>query len=154
MNRLKKLKSKGYWSIYVPPAGGVWFGANELIKFDEAHEDAGRKLLDLMETYQTVKIDHDLLLKNPRSPEIELVRRYYRPKEQIEIDECPIIGGIWLDGGDLRQIRGLFPSEEDRRRAYRDFAIRWKNSNDIDKMKRESALRAQQANQVTNLLNW
>jgi hypothetical protein len=137
-----------------PACGGVWFDANELKKFDEAHEDAGRKLLDLMETYQTVKIDHDLLLKNPRSPEIELVRRYYSPKEQIEIDECPIIGGIWLDGGDLRQIRGLFPSEEDRRRAYRDFAIRWKNSNDIDKMKRESALRVQQANQVTNLLNW
>ncbi len=107
-----------------------------------------------METYQTVKIDHDLLLKNPRSPEIELVRRYYSPKEQIEIDECSITGGIWIDGGDLRQIRGRFPSEEDRRRAYRDFAIRWKNSNDIDKMKRESALRAHQANQVTNLLNW
>ena len=137
-----------------PACGGVWFDANELKKFDEAHEDAGRRLLDLMETYQTVKIDHDLLLKNPRSPEIELVRRYYSPKEQIEIDECPIIGGIWLDGGDPRQIRGLFPSEEDRRRTYRDFAIRWKNSNDIDKMKRESALRAQQANQVTNLLNW
>ena len=107
-----------------------------------------------MESYQKVPIDHDHRLSNPRSPEIDLVRRYYSPKEQIEIDECPITGGIWLNGGDLHQIRELFPSQEDRRLAYRDFAVRWKNSNDIEKMKRESTLRARKADQVSNLLDW
>lgn len=151
---LKEIEFEGVLVDVCPTCGGVWFDANELDKFDEAHEDAGQRLLELMETYQTVPIDHDIRLRNPRSPEIELVRRYYSPKEQIEIDECPITGGIWLDGGDLHQIRELFPSQDDRRFAYRDFAIRWKNSNDIEKMKRESALRARKANQVTNLLEW
>lgn len=151
---LKEIEFEGVLVDICPSCGGVWFDANELDKFDEAHDDAGQRLLELMETYQTVPINHDLPLKNPRSPEIELVRRYYSPKEQIEIDECPITGGIWLDGGDLHHIRELFPSQDDRRLAYRDFAVRWKNSNDIEKMKRESVLRARKANQVTNLLDW
>ena len=137
-----------------PSCGGVWLDARELEKFDEAHETAGTQLLALMEAYQKVPVDHDLPLKNPQSPEIELIRRYYSPKEQIEIDECPITGGIWLDGGELGKIRTLFPSADDRYRAYRDFAVRWKNSHEIEKIKRENALRARKANQVTNLLDW
>jgi|GEM_PF-846469 uncharacterized protein len=151
---LKEIEFEGVLVDICPSCGGVWFDPKELEKFDEAHEEAGQKLLELMESYQKVPIDHDHRLSNPRSPEIDLVRRYYSPKEQIEIDECPITGGIWLNGGDLHQIRELFPSQEDRRLAYRDFAVRWKNSNDIEKMKRESTLRARKADQVSNLLDW
>ena len=151
---LKEIEFEGVLVDICPSCGGVWFDSKELEKFDEAHEEAGQKLLELMESYQKVPIDHDHRLSNPRSPEIDLVRRYYSPKEQIEIDECPITGGIWLNGGDLHQIRELFPSQEDRRLAYRDFAVRWKNSNDIEKMKRESTLRARKADQVSNLLDW
>ena len=151
---LKEIEFEGVLVDICPSCGGVWFDPKELEKFDEAHEEAGQKLLELMESYQKVPIDHDHRLSNPRSPEIDLVRRYYSPKEQIEIDECPITGGIWLNGGDLHQIRELFPSQEDRRLAYRDFAVRWKNSNDIEKRKRESTLRARKADQVSNLLDW
>lgn len=151
---LKEIEFEGVLVDICPSCGGVWFDPKELEKFDEAHEEAGQKLLELMESYQKVPIDHDHRLSNPRSPEIDLVRRYYSPKEQIEIDECPITGGIWLNGGDLHQIRELFPSQEDRRLAYRDFAVLWKNSNDIENMKRESTLRARKADQVSNLLDW
>lgn len=137
-----------------PSCGGTWFDAREIDKFDEVHEKAGQALLELMESYQNVEIDYDAVLSNPASPEIELVRRYYSPKEKIEIDECPVTGGLWLDGGDLRAIRDTFPTRDDRRRAYRHFAVRWKTSNDIQRMKNESALRAKKADQVTNLMDW
>lgn len=151
---LKEVEVEGVKVDICASCGGVWFDAHELEKFDEVHEEAGQKLLELMAQYQSDTTSHDQQLKNPKHPQIELVRRYYSPKQQIEIDECPVTGGIWLDAGELAKIRELFPTEEERKRAYRDFAIRFKTSAEIEKMKREGANSAQKADRVVGLFEW
>lgn len=150
---LKELEIDGVVIDICESCGGVWFDANELEKFDEAHEESGQKLLDLMAQYHTDGLDHAQTLKNPRDTKITLVRRYYSPKEEIEIDECPVTGGLWLDAGELSKIRTLFPSQDDRRRAYRDFAVRFKRNADIEKMKRESG-GEQKTERVVGLFDW
>ena len=50
-----------------------------------------------------------------------MMRRFYSPKRDIEIDECPKSGGIWLDPGELAHLRELFPTEGDRRAALQAF---------------------------------
>lgn len=149
---LKEVTIDGVTIDICESCGGVWFDAQELAKFDEAHEESGQELLTLMAQYHSDGLDHAGPLKSPKDPSVTLVRRYYSPKEEIEIDECPITGSIWLDAGELAKIRELFPSQEDRKRAYRDFAVRFKRSADIEKMKRESG--SGRTERVMGLFEW
>ncbi len=50
-----------------------------------------------------------------------MMRRFFSPKKQIEIDECPDCGGIWLDAEELDGIRRLFKNSEDRAAATDEF---------------------------------
>jgi Zn-finger nucleic acid-binding protein len=101
--------------------GGVWFDSRELAKFDEAHETAGDELAVLMEQYRNADVDHTARIRSPRHPEVVMMRRFYSPARNIEIDECPKSGGIWLDPGELSRLRELFPSDADRRNAVLSF---------------------------------
>ena len=101
--------------------GGVWFDAFELTKFDEVHETAGDELAALMRQYRSDDIDHSARLRSPRHPEVVMMRRYYSPARHIEIDECPQSGGIWLDAGELCQLRELFPTDAERKAAVQSY---------------------------------
>lgn len=101
--------------------GGVWFDAFELTKFDEAHETAGDELAALMRQHHNEDIDHSERIRSPRHPEVVMMRRYYSPARDIEIDECPKSGGIWLDPGELCRLRELFPTEADRKAAVQSY---------------------------------
>jgi Zn-finger nucleic acid-binding protein len=49
-------------------------------------------------------------------------RRYYSAtKQEVEIDECPACGGIWLDSGELEAIRAQYPPGVDRDRAEQEY---------------------------------
>ncbi|MGC6483001.1 MAG: zf-TFIIB domain-containing protein [Synechococcus sp.] len=97
--------------------GGVWFDNFELKKFDEVHESAGEKLVESMALYANESIDLNERIYTPRYPDILMVRRFYSPKRQIEIDEYPQCGGIWLDAGELARMRDLFPAEEQQKKG-------------------------------------
>jgi len=101
--------------------GGVWFDNFELKHFDEVHESAGEKLIELMSQYKNDDIDLSQRLNSPRHTEVVMKRRFFSPKRQIEIDECPQCGGIWLEAGELTKIRELFPTERDRKKAGKEF---------------------------------
>ena len=51
-----------------------------------------------------------------------MARRHWSVRYEVEIDECPTCGGIWLDAGELAAIRALFATEEERRAAARTLA--------------------------------
>ena len=40
----------------------------------------------------------------PRCPELVLERKWFSDKKQVEIDQCPKCGGIWLDAGEFTRI--------------------------------------------------
>ncbi len=96
--------------------GGIWFDLLELKKVDEPHESAGEVLLDIPRK-PGIQVDFEAKRKCPRCENMVLMRHFYSVKRQIEIDECPNCGGIWLDAGELSQIRSLFKSESEKKAA-------------------------------------
>ena len=96
--------------------GGIWFDNFELKKFDEPHESAGQSLLDI-ETDPAVTVDREERIKCPKCDNIVMMRHFFSVKKQVELDECPGCAGIWLDAGELRQIRGMFETEQQRHDA-------------------------------------
>lgn len=105
-----------------PACAGVWFDRFELEKVDEPHEALGDLLLEhLSECHQTL-LDTAPRLNCPRDNDVVMMRRYFSPKQQIEIDECPACGGIWLDAEELEGIRNLFKGAADRASASKAFS--------------------------------
>jgi Zn-finger nucleic acid-binding protein len=100
--------------------GGIWFDNFELKKFDEPHEAAGRVLLDI-ERDESIAIDHNKRLNCPKCDDVVMMRHFFSVKKQVEVDECPGCGGFWFDAGELRKIRSLFNTEEERHQATHEY---------------------------------
>jgi hypothetical protein len=100
--------------------GGIWFDNFELKKFDEPHESAGEALLDL-ERDESLIVDHTKRLKCPKCDDVVMMRHFFSVKKGVEVDECPGCAGFWLDAGELRKIRGLFKTEEERHEAAEEY---------------------------------
>jgi hypothetical protein len=98
--------------------GGVWFDRFEIKKLDEPHEPAGEDLFKI-ERDESIRVDPNKRLMCPRCQELVMMRHYFSVRKEIEIDECPGCGGIWLDHGELGKIRDLFMSEEEKTEAAR-----------------------------------
>lgn len=97
--------------------GGVWFDQFEFRKFDEPHEAVATELLSLegADTRPTAENDQ---FECPRCGDgVVLRRRFFSTKRRVEVDECPACAGVWLDVGELRDLRELFPSETARKEA-------------------------------------
>ena len=84
--------------------GGIWFDAFELQQVDEPQESTGAWLVDIERDPQ-LHVDTIRKRACPRCQGVKLKRRYFSPKRQFEIDECPGCGGYWLDAGELEKIR-------------------------------------------------
>lgn len=100
--------------------GGIWFDNHELKKFDEPHESAGESLLDV-EKSGNLKVDMNAKRKCPKCDNITMMQHFFSVKREVMIDECPNCAGVWLDVGELRQIRKQFDSEEERKKAASDY---------------------------------
>jgi Zn-finger nucleic acid-binding protein len=100
--------------------GGIWFDNFELKKFDEPQESAGEALLDI-DLSESVAVDHSKRLKCPKCDNIVMMRHFFSVKHEGEVDECPGCGGIWLDAGELKHIRGLFETEQQREQAADEY---------------------------------
>ncbi|MGF1510495.1 MAG: zf-TFIIB domain-containing protein [Myxococcota bacterium] len=95
--------------------GGIWFDNYELQKVDEAHEHQGESLL-AMPGSDPVPVDHEERRHCPRCLDFVMMRHFFSVKQKVEIDRCPQCNGVWLDLGELLQIRKAFAREEDRHR--------------------------------------
>ena len=97
--------------------GGIWFDHFELKKVDEQTEAAGESLLEVPRD-SSLKVDTSKRRSCPKcGPEIVMARHYSSVKRQVTIDECPKCGGIWLDPGELADIRSEFANEAKRHSA-------------------------------------
>ena len=100
--------------------GGVWFDNFELEKFVEQHEHAGDEVVDI-EKDSNVGVDCEGRRNCPRCSDITMTRHFFTVKRKVAIDECASCGGVWLDAGELRDIREAFPTEEDRDKAFDEY---------------------------------
>lgn len=101
--------------------GGIWFDQHELKKFDEPHEEGGLELLDV-ERDPGIHVDHEEQHPCPRCEAgTPMLRHFFSVKREVEVDECPTCAGFWLDAGELRDLRSLYPSEEARKQAAEEY---------------------------------
>jgi Zn-finger nucleic acid-binding protein len=97
--------------------GGIWFDAGELRRVDEAHEPVDGRVLDI-ERDSALVVDHDARRACPRCPEATvLMRRFTSVDRRVAVDECPGCGGVWLDAGELAEVRSEYPTAEARAQA-------------------------------------
>jgi len=50
-----------------------------------------------------------------------MMKYFASVRYEVEIDECPSCAGIWLDCGELRQIRNQYATEEERKHAAQTY---------------------------------
>ena len=107
--------------ICVGGCGGVWFDDGELDKFDEDSEIAAEVILKARPG-NSKPPDGKQLRKCPRCPDQVIVRQFFDPKNQVEINQCWECSGIWLDCGELATIRAQFKTATDRAQAIEEYA--------------------------------
>jgi Zn-finger nucleic acid-binding protein len=116
----RQLKEMGAGDIVVDVCengcGGIWFDNYELQKVDEKHESAGEALLDIPRD-PNVKVDYTQKRHCPKCPDQPMIQHFMSIKREIEVDECPACGGLWLDCGELAQFRNQYENEAERKEA-------------------------------------
>jgi uncharacterized protein len=100
--------------------GALWFDKRELGKVDEPSEAAGEALLNV-EQNPRIKVDSNKRYKCPRDPEIVMMRHFWSVKRDVTVDECPKCEGIFLDPGELAQIRGDYKTDAERHAAAKAY---------------------------------
>ena len=91
--------------------GGIWFDHYELRKADAVSDHLADPLLDIKCDPSHV-VDRTKRYGCPKCADgVVMMRHFWSVKRETTIDECPECGGIFLDGGELAQIRAEFPSE-------------------------------------------
>lgn len=98
--------------------GGIWFDERELQHFDEQHEFDVEKLL-FPQTKSRPAVSG--LRSCPRCMEGPLAILKFGTKSSVEIDQCFLCGGIWLDSGELTAIRKQYPTAAERQKAGDEF---------------------------------
>lgn len=84
--------------------GGVWLDAFELQRLESAPETETEFLLEIAHD-PTLQVDASRKRECPRCAGVKLKRRFFSPRREVEIDECPGCAGLWLDAGELERIQ-------------------------------------------------
>jgi uncharacterized protein len=87
--------------------GGIWFDRNELQRVDAR----GAASLHTVWRDPHRKVEARSPRLCPRCPDQVLQARFFGETEQVEIDECPMCGGLWLDEGEFTPIFNAIKGE-------------------------------------------
>ena len=74
-------------------------------------------------------------------------------KKEVEVDECGACGGIWLDYGELGQIRNQFLTEEERKKAAQAYFSEFFDEK-LAKMRAESEAQLQRAKKFARMFRF
>lgn len=131
--------------------GGIWFDQFEFKKFDEPHEFT-EEVLEL-EMIPDKEVDHTERRKCARCDDQLMLRRFYSPNQEIEIDECAMCAGIWLDYGELGRIRNKYDSYDDLRAHADDFMTK-EFADDVNKAYEEWSEETASYNRFSNMFKF
>lgn len=116
---------------------GLWLDNYELEKVDEQHESAGEALLEVTGD-PTLRPEGDEPYACPSCSDGSVMHRnFFSVKREIEVDECPTCGGVWLDVGELGALRRQYETEDAKRRAAEEEYQRM-FGDELERMRRES----------------
>ena len=121
-NPLKQIEIDGVKIDVSAECGGAWFDNYELKKFSTKDKTAGDSLLEELGKISHPPLDLNEKLKCPKCTDVVMMRSFYSPQKQVEIDTCPTCNGVWLDPGELTMMRELFSSDQDKKFYVQEFA--------------------------------
>ena len=92
--------------------GGVWFDNFELRRVDALDEKLGTALAHM-------EFNPDVVVLREKRPcpkcaGITMLQHKFSREKSVIVDECPSCGGIWLDGGELTEIRQPVVTKDER----------------------------------------
>ena len=99
--------------------GGIWFDNFELNRVDEAHERLGEALAALEFDPNAVVLREKRPC--PKCAGITMLQHKFSREKPVTVDECPNCGGVWLDGGELAEIRQPVISAAVRKQVTQEF---------------------------------
>lgn len=132
--------------------GGIWFDQVEIEKFDEAHEEAGRELLDIPRD-PAAGVDPAARRHCPKCGDVVMMQHFFDVKKKVAIDECPSCAGIWLDAGELSAIRELYPDEDQRNAEAKKYFSETVGP-ELDKMRAETEHKRARAQKFASMFRW
>ena len=132
--------------------GGIWFDNFELKQIDEKHESVGESLLQVERNPDTV-VDHNQKRLCPKCENQKMMKHFMSVKKEVEVDDCPVCGGFWLDTGELGKIRSQFETEADRKRAADEY-FEEVFGDDLAKMRAENDEKLKRARSIARIFRF
>lgn len=132
--------------------GGIWFDNFELKKVDEQHESSGEVLLDIARD-KNIKVDYSQTRSCPKCKDIKMMKHFFSVKREVEVDECGACGGIWLDYGELGQIRSQYATEEERKKAAQVFFSELYNDK-LAEMRAEGKAKSEKTRKIAGMFRF
>jgi len=90
---------------------GMWFEYLALSKLDQQNEGVGQLLQEAL-NYPRVNDENRGPINCPKC-NVQMHRHLYKSDKEVNIDECYVCGGIFLDSGDFAHIRDNHMSEQE-----------------------------------------
>ncbi|MFC1708836.1 zf-TFIIB domain-containing protein [Candidatus Omnitrophota bacterium] len=90
---------------------GLWFDWSELVKLDEKNEGFGNALKEAL-NYPRINDDSRGQINCPKCKKT-MVTHKYQSSKKVNVDECYLCGGFFLDSGELKVVRDTFMSEQE-----------------------------------------
>ncbi len=132
--------------------GGIWFDRFELDKVNEAHESVGAEFLDISASGGRPG-DAKAARDCPKCDNIKMTSHFFGPKQAIEIDDCPGCAGVWLDAGELAEIRKKYPTEKEKEKEEAEKFMSVFGAQ-LEEMSRKSRSEAQSARNFASALRY
>jgi len=99
--------------------GGMWFDNFELKKINDPTEIDATALLRF-DRDDLRLIDYEKRRRCPKC-DVIMMRHFFSERREVEVDECPSCGGVWLDPGELTQIRRERREDRDPEEAAKNY---------------------------------
>jgi Zn-finger nucleic acid-binding protein len=93
--------------------GGIWFDAGELENFDEPSEPIDENYLVHHGILSTL-VDRSKELSCPRCDNQKLIKKIEDAEMYFELDHCPGCSGVWVDPGELLNLREHYGAKKER----------------------------------------
>ena len=106
-----------------------------------------------IEQNPAVKVDPDKRRTCPRDAGIVLMRHFWSVKRDVVVDECPKCEGIFLDPGELAEIRSDDKSDADRHKAAQAY-YREMFDTQLAGMLRQDKAKFESARKVANIFKF
>ena len=99
--------------------GGIWFDNFELQRVDALDEKLGSALAHMEFNPNAVVLPNKRPC--PKCVGFTMLQHKFSREKPVLVDECPNCGGIWLDGGELAEIRQPVATKDERQQKTQSF---------------------------------